>query len=84
VNDKSVEDVLNLFPTAARYYFAKADIPRGLEAALLKEKAAVVGLRGRAYSSVPNALKAARRAAAAEDMIVVIGSIFVVAEVLPR
>lgn len=84
VNDKSVEDVLDLFPTAARYYFAKADIPRGLEAAVLKEKAAVVGLRGRAYSSVPNALKAARRAAAAEDMIVVIGSIFVVAEVLPR
>ena len=84
VNDKSVEDVLDLFPTAAQYYFAKADIPRGLEAAVLKEKAAVVGLHGRAYSSVPNALKAARRAAAAEDMIVVIGSIFVVAEVLPR
>jgi len=84
VNDKSVEDVLDLFPTAAQYYFAKADIPRGLEAAVLKEKATAVGLHGRAYSSVPNALKAARRAAAAEDMIVVIGSIFVVAEVLPR
>jgi dihydrofolate synthase/folylpolyglutamate synthase len=82
VNDKSVENVLGLFPATARYYFAKADIPRGLEAAVLEEKAAVFGLHGRAYSSVPNALKAARRAAAADDLIVVIGSIFVVAEVL--
>ncbi len=82
VNDKSVENVLDIFPAAARYYFAKADIPRGLEAPILKEKAAALGLHGRAYSSVPNALKAARRAAAAQDMIVVIGSIFVVAEVL--
>ena len=82
VNDKSVENVLGLFPVSARYYFAKADIPRGLGAVELKETAAGFGLHGRAYSSVPNALKAARRAAEPDDMIVVIGSIFVVAEVL--
>ena len=82
VNDKSVEKVLGYFPGAAQYYFAKADIPRGLEAGILKEKAAEFGLRGRAYSSVGNALKAARRAAAPDDLIVVIGSIFVVAEVI--
>ncbi len=84
VNDKSVENVLGIFPETARYYFAKADIPRGLEAAVLREKAAAFGLFGRAYASVPNALKAARRAAAPADMILVIGSIFVVAEVLRR
>jgi dihydrofolate synthase/folylpolyglutamate synthase len=83
VNDKSVENVLGLFPVEARYYFAKADIPRGLEAAILREKAAGFGLAGRAYQSVPNALAAAKRAAAPDDLIVVIGSIFVVAEVLP-
>lgn len=82
VNDKEVDKVLGLFPVEARYYFAKADIPRGLEARVLKEKAAVFGLQGRAYSSVPHALKAAKRAAASHDLIVVIGSIFVVAEVL--
>jgi dihydrofolate synthase / folylpolyglutamate synthase len=84
VNDKSVENVLGLFPKTARYYFAKADIPRGLDAAVLKEKAAAAGMQGRAYSTVPNALKAAQRAAEAADMIVVIGSIFVVAEVLRK
>lgn len=82
VNDKSVEKVLGYFPATARYYFAKADIPRGLEAAVLKEKAAEFGLNGRTYRSVANALKAARRAAAPDDLIVVIGSIFVVAEVI--
>lgn len=83
VNDKSVDPVLALFPPSARYYFAKANIPRGLEATALREKAASLGLPGRAYSSVKNALRAAKRAAAPEDLIVVTGSIFVVAEVLP-
>ncbi len=82
VNDKEVDKMLGLFPQEARYFFAKANIPRGLDAKILKEKAAGFGLKGRAYSSVRNALKAAKRAAAPEDMILVIGSIFVVGEVL--
>jgi dihydrofolate synthase/folylpolyglutamate synthase len=82
VNDKDVNKALGLFPKNARYFFAKADIPRGLEAEILKEKAAAHGLEGRAYLSVKNALKAAKHAAAPEDLIVVIGSIFVVAEVI--
>lgn len=82
VNDKDIGKVLPLFPESARYYFAKADIPRGLDAQILREKAALCGLQGRAYRSVANALRAARRAAAPDDLVVVIGSIFVVAEVL--
>jgi dihydrofolate synthase/folylpolyglutamate synthase len=82
VNDKDVSKVLGLYPVDARYYFAKADIPRGMPATELKKKAAGFQLKGRAYSSVPNALKAAKRAAGPDDLIVVIGSIFVVAEVL--
>jgi dihydrofolate synthase/folylpolyglutamate synthase len=82
VNDKDVGKVLPFYPKEARYYFAKADIPRGMPAAELKEKAAEFGLEGKAYASVRNALKAARRAAGPDDLIVVIGSIFVVAEVI--
>ena len=82
VNDKDVRGVLPLFPADARYFFAKADIPRGLDAQLLRDMAAEFGLHGRAYSSVKNALRAARRAAAPGDLVVVVGSIFVVAEVL--
>jgi dihydrofolate synthase/folylpolyglutamate synthase len=82
VNDKKLDDVLPLFPKSARYYFAKANIPRGLAAAELQATASAFGLRGRAYSSVKNAFRAARRAAQPDDTIFVGGSIFTVAEVL--
>ncbi len=82
VNDKSVENVLGLFPPVATYYFTKANIPRALDEKLLRAKAAAFALHGRSYISVRRALAAARRAAHPEDLIVVIGSIFVVAEVI--
>jgi dihydrofolate synthase / folylpolyglutamate synthase len=82
VNDKDIAKVLTLFPKSAKYYFAKANIPRGLEAKILKENAAKEGLNGRAYSSVKNALKAAKKQAKPADLVLVIGSIFVVAEVI--
>jgi dihydrofolate synthase/folylpolyglutamate synthase len=83
VNDKPAEKVLSFFPKNASYYFAKANIPRGLDARELAQQAASVGLTGRAYSSVKNALKAAVKRASPDDLVVVIGSIFVVAEVVP-
>lgn len=83
VNDKDVDKVLKIYPDTARYYFAKANIPRGLDATLLREKASLYGLHGKAYVSVSAALKAAKRQAKSDDLILVIGSIFVVAEVLP-
>ncbi len=82
VRDKETALLLACFPTSARYYFAKANIPRGLDAELLRERAVAFGLQGRAYRSVRHALRAALRAATPEDLVVVTGSIFVVAEVL--
>ncbi len=82
VNDKDLNRSLPCFPDNATYYFAKANIPRGLDANVLREQAAGFGLRGRAYSSVRNALAAAHRASAPDDLVVVIGSVFVAAEVL--
>lgn len=82
VNDKDLGKALAVFPQNAHYYFAKANIPRGMDAALLRQEAQAYGLIGRPYTSVRNALKAAKRAAAPEDLILVIGSIFVVAEII--
>lgn len=82
VNDKKLDDVLPLFPKTAKYYFAKADIPRGLPAKDLQQTAALFDLKGKTYSSVKNALRAAKRAASKADTIFVGGSIFTVAEVL--
>ena len=80
--DKQIEKLLGYFPQDAVYYFAKANVPRGLDAAALRGRAAAVGLNGKAYSSVRHALQAAKRQADPEDLIFVGGSVFVVGEVL--
>ncbi len=82
VKDKEVEKVLSILPRAAIYYFAKADIPRGLEAELLAERAKKHQLEGRAFNSVAAALEAAKSRAGEKDLIFVGGSIYVVAEVV--
>lgn len=82
VNDKDLPSILPLFPKNAVYYFSKPDVPRGLDAALLKQAANDFGLNGEIYSSIPEAYKAALNDAAATDFIYVGGSTFVVAEVL--
>ncbi len=82
VKDKDPSKVLSMLPISAKYYFAKANIPRGLDAKNLQKEAAKHNLKGRAYVSVKNALEAAKRQANDTDLIFIGGSIFVVAEVL--
>jgi dihydrofolate synthase/folylpolyglutamate synthase len=82
VKDKEVDKVLPLFPTTAQYYFCKAQLPRALDEVALTEMAAAHGLKGHAYSSVQAALHAARQHATKDDMILVCGSFFIVAEVM--
>ena len=82
VNDKDIGKILKMLPKSARYYFVKANIPRGLAADVLKEQAMAFGLKGRKYSSVKNGLRAAKRNADTQDLIFVGGSTFVVAEVV--
>lgn len=83
VNDKDLDAALNLFPTKANYYFCKPDIPRGLDAVQLQELALSKGLNGATYPSVFAALQQALQIAGKNDMILICGSIFVVAEALP-
>ena len=82
VNDKDLSKVLAELPRQATYYFCKADIPRGLDAAALREQCVPHGLIGNAFPSVGAAYEAARTAAAPEDLVLVTGSVFVVAEVI--
>jgi dihydrofolate synthase / folylpolyglutamate synthase len=82
VKDKDISKMLKLLPTDATYYFAKANIPRGLEAEILRGIAAENGRHGKAYKSVRQALAVAKRRANADDLIYVGGSIFVLAEVI--
>jgi dihydrofolate synthase/folylpolyglutamate synthase len=81
VNDKAIDKILAILPREARYYFTRAQIPRALPQEELAAQAAFAGLKGHSYPSVTEALQAARAAAKAKDLIVVCGSVFVVAEV---
>lgn len=82
VSDKDISRVLNLLPIAATYYFCKADIPRGLEADMLKQQASQFQLHGESYRTVRRAYETAISQAHADDLVFVGGSIFTVAEVL--
>jgi dihydrofolate synthase/folylpolyglutamate synthase len=81
VKDKDLKKVLEQFPKNATYYFTKAHNPRALSEVELKEKAAQYKLNGDSYPDVNKAMKAALVNASAEDLIVVCGSVFVIAEV---
>ncbi len=82
VSDKNLETILPLFPKNARYYFCKPNIPRGLDAAILKDKSEVFGLMGNNYNSVNEAYNNAKKNASTNDLIFIGGSTFVVAEVV--
>ncbi|GAB4414386.1 MAG: folylpolyglutamate synthase/dihydrofolate synthase family protein [Bacteroidia bacterium] len=80
VRDKDHHAVLSLLPPTAQYYFARPDVPRGLDADQLQTLAQEHGLHGQTFGSVVAALDAARRQAGPSDLIFVGGSTFVVAD----
>jgi dihydrofolate synthase/folylpolyglutamate synthase len=82
VNDKDLDEILPLLPRSAHYYFCRPNIPRGLGAEILSEKALHYDLKGSAYESVSEAYDKARENASENDLIYVGGSNFVVAEIL--
>lgn len=82
VSDKDITYILSLLPKKATYYFCKPDIPRGKNAEELQGEAAAQKLKGEVYTSVKKAYKAALATAGKKDLIVVSGSIFVVAELV--
>jgi dihydrofolate synthase / folylpolyglutamate synthase len=81
VKDKAIDKLLSLLPPEANYYFTRAQIPRALPQEELADRAALAGLKGHSYPTVPEALGAAKAAAKPKDLIVVCGSVFVVGEV---
>jgi dihydrofolate synthase/folylpolyglutamate synthase len=82
VNDKDLDEILPLFPKEAIYYFCKPNIPRGLDASILKQKAAEFHLIGDVHNSVLESYAKAVQNTTKSDFIYIGGSTFVVAEIL--
>jgi dihydrofolate synthase / folylpolyglutamate synthase len=80
VKDKDVAKMLGILPKNAHFYFCQPSIPRGLEASLLAEKAAEIGIAGKVIPDVNQALKTAISQAHPDDLIFIGGSTFVVAD----
>src|SRR5690606_2380737 len=81
VKDKAIQPILELLPTTAHYYFTQANIPRALEKNQLQKMAATVNLNGDVYPDVNAALREALNHAADDDIIIVCGSVFLIAEI---
>ncbi len=82
VKDKDVAHVLDLFPKDARFYFTNAHIPRALPHQELRELAASKGLPGDSFDNVNDAIAAAQSNAGPQDVIMICGSFFIIAEII--
>ena len=82
VNDKDLNTIVHLLPKTATYYFCKPNIPRGLDAEILRKRMHRFGLKGNAYRSVNKAYEVALRSAELDDFLFIGGSTFVVAEII--
>ena len=84
VSDKDVRPVLSLLPSDSVMYWCRADVPRSMGVEVLQAVGAEIGLTGEGYSSVTDALFAARTACSggAGMQALVCGSVYVVGEVV--
>lgn len=82
VNDKDLSKILKLLPVSASYYFVTASVPRSLAAGELLKEAAAFKLKGKAFDSVNEGWLAAKKSAKKDDLILIGGSTFVVADAL--
>ena len=82
VSDKDVDGVLYLLPKEAQYYFIQAQTDRAIPASQLQEFAIKHNLTGIAYPYIKDALNQALTNSTPKDLILIMGSNFVVGEAL--
>lgn len=82
VSDKDVASMLRLLPSDADYYLTQPSVPRAMAVEILSQRAAEIGIAGRCFSSVNQAIASALADASPDDMLYIGGSAFVVADAL--
>jgi dihydrofolate synthase/folylpolyglutamate synthase len=81
VKDKLVYDILSIFPEKTHYYFTQSQVPRSMPVSDLLQIAHQADKKGNSFTNVNLALDAAKKIAKPEDLILITGSTFVVAEI---
>ena len=82
VKDKDIEKALALLPKEAEYYFTQPQLPRALDYQSLFDLSIERDLKGQAFPDIAMACKQALAGTSEDDIVLVAGSIFVVAEAL--
>lgn len=89
VNDKDYTHILQLLNStlstihpSLTWYFTQPSVPRGLPVDELRAAAGQIGIQGTAYKRVGEAITIARKNAQQDDLVLVTGSIFLVADAL--
>ena len=89
VNDKDYRHILQLLNSALStihpsltWYFTQPSVPRGLPVDELRAAAVQIGIQGTAYKRVGEAITIARKNVQQDDLVLVTGSIFLVADAL--
>ena len=82
VEDKDFKQIQKQLPKDATYYFCSPKVVRAKAVDQLFAEANRLGYNGKPYESVSAALDAAKTMASPSDVILVCGSLFVVAEVM--
>lgn len=80
VADKDPGAMLAELPRTARYYFCEADSPRSLKSTDLQKEASLFGLNGSVFTDVNEAISEAIGNTDVNDVIVTVGSNYIVSE----
>ena len=81
-SDKDSSSVLEILPKNGTYYFCNSDNPRLLKSDELQKRAKPYNLCGNSFTTVTEALEDAKVNASEKDLILIIGSNFIIAEVV--
>ncbi len=81
VKDKDLTLLLKSIPKNAKIYWSQSSVPRSLAVEELAIQGVANGLKGHCFKNVNDAIKGAKEKAQPEDLILVTGSTFMVADI---
>ncbi|HMZ68028.1 MAG TPA: Mur ligase family protein, partial [Chitinophagales bacterium] len=82
VKDKDVDKIIRLLPANATYYLTEAKLERKMPVEILQEKFNGYNLQNKGYKNATLALQAAKQNASKLDLILVVGSFFILEDIL--
>ncbi|WP_436516432.1 bifunctional folylpolyglutamate synthase/dihydrofolate synthase [Ekhidna sp. To15] len=81
VKDKELSPIFKVFPDQKKIYWTESNVPRAMKVEELAIQGVMNGLEGECFKNVNEAINQAKQKVLPEDLILITGSTFVVAEV---